>query len=139
MDVGYERASLDDFDPNPEKPSRRWEVSRHLGIEGYHFNVAVLEPGEPMAQSGLHYHTEQQEFFYVVEGRCRVELADDTFDLGPDEMVVFHPGTAQLLHNPFDTRCKLIAVGYPQAGHGTVEAVESTDELLARRYQEATD
>ncbi len=136
MNTGYERARLEALDTNPEKPSRRWEISKQLGIEGYHFNVAVLDPGEPMAQSGLHYHTDQEEFFYVIEGRCRVELVDEAFDLAADEMVVFHPGTAQLIHNPFETPCKLIAIGYPPEGHETVEAVESTAELLAERYPE---
>lgn len=136
MATGYEHAHLADLDTTPEKPSSRWEVSKQLGIEGYHFNVAVLEPGEPMARSGLHYHTDQEEFFYVIDGRCRVELREDAFDLGPDEMVLFHPGTAQLLHNPFDEPCKLIAIGYPPEGHESVTAVESTAALLARRYPE---
>lgn len=136
MDTGYQRASLADLDPNPTKPADRWEVSKHLGIDGYNFNVAVLEPGEPMAQSGLHYHTDQEEFFYVIDGRCRVELEEGSFDLATDEMVVFREGTAQLIHNPFDQACKLIAIGHPPSGHETVRAVESTKELLARRYPE---
>lgn len=136
MNSGYERAELDDLAPNPEKPSSRWEVSKHLGLDGYNFNVAVLESGEPLAQSGLHYHTDQEEFFYVIEGRCRVELEEGSFDLSADEMVLFRPETAQLVHNPFDRPCKLIAIGYPPEGHGTVEAVESTEELMARRYPE---
>lgn len=136
MAAEYDHVALADLETNPAKPSKRWEVSRQIGIEGYNLNVAVLEPGEPMAQSGLHYHPGQEEVFYVIEGRCRVELADGSFDLKPDELVRFHPGTAQLLHNPFEEPCKLIAIGYPPEGHETVQAVESTAELLARRYGE---
>ena len=136
MASGYDHVALADLEPNPTKPAKRWEVSAQVGIEGYNLNVAVLEPGEPMAQSGLHYHSAQEEVFYIVEGRCRVELTDGAFDLDTDELVRFHPGTAQLLHNPFDEACKLIAIGYPPQGHETVHAVESTADLLDRRYGE---
>lgn len=130
---GYERAALSDIEANPEKPSQRWEISPQLGIQGYNFNVAVLEPSERLSQTAFHYHENQEEFFYVIDGECRVEAENESFDLSRDEMVVFREGAVHLLHNPFDEPCKLIAIGYPADGRRPVHLVKSYRELLEER------
>ncbi len=128
------RATLDELETNPDKPGRRWEISPQLGIGDYNFNVAVLEPGEPLSQSGYHYHESQTEFFYVVSGRCRVETEDGSFDLRGDGMVLFPRAAVHLLHNPFDEPCKLIAIGSPPAGRRPSRGVRTYTELLEERY-----
>lgn len=130
---GYERAALSDIEANPEKPSQRWEISPQLGIQGYNFNVAVLEPSERLSQTAFHYHENQEEFFYVIDGECRVETENESFNLSRDEMVVFREGAVHLLHNPFDEPCKLIAIGYPADGRRPVHLVKSYRELLEER------
>lgn len=136
MVAAYKRAALRELTPNPAKPAARFEITEALGLSGYNFNVAVLDAGERLPQSGLHYHDAQEEFFFVVAGRCRVELADEQIDLAQDEMIVIRPGTAQMIHNPFDEQCKLIAIGYPPEGHATAEMVKSADEVLGERELE---
>lgn len=134
MRPSYVRADLVDLETNPEKPGRRWEVSPQLGIGDYNFNVAIVEPGERLSQSGYHYHESQTEFFYVVSGRCRVETEDGSFDMGADGMVLFPRAAVHLLHNPFDGPCKLIAIGSPPAGRRPSHRVQSYQDLLAERY-----
>lgn len=134
MDPGYVHASLEDFATAPEKPATRWEVSPQLGMGGYNFNVAELETGQRLAQNAFHAHANQEEFFFVIEGRCRVETATDSFDCGPDEMVLFRRGAVHLLHNPYTDPCRLIAIGHPAAGRRPVEPVEDFDALIAERY-----
>lgn len=129
-------ATLEELETNPEKPGRRWEVSPQLGIDGYNFSVAVLDPGEPLSQSGYHAHESQAEFFYVVAGRCRVETEEGSFDLAEDGMVFFPRAAVHLLHNPFEAPCKLVAVGCPAAGRRPVTRVQRYEELLAERYPE---
>lgn len=136
MPPGYERAALADVARNPEKPSDRWELSPALDLAGYNFNVAVLAPGERLSRTAYHRHPDQEEFFYVLEGVCRVEVEDGSFDLGPDEMVVFRPGVVHLLHNPHAEPAKLVAVGAPPEGRHPVEQVQSYESLLAERYPE---
>ena len=131
---GYAHRPLSSFDANPEKPGRRWELSPALGVEGFNFNVAVLEPGERLSQNAYHYHENQTEFFYVVEGRCRVEVEDGSFDCGADEVVSFEKGVVHLLHNPFEEPCKVVAVGHPPEGRHPVERVQGFEELLTERY-----
>lgn len=136
MAATYERTALAELTPNREKPAARFEITAALGLTGYNFNVAILEGGERLPASGLHYHDAQEEFFYVVAGRCQVELADGSVDLEPDEMIVIGPGTPQMIHNPFAAECKLIAIGHPPEGHETAEIVKPAEEVLAERYPE---
>lgn len=137
MSSGYTHATLADIPVAPDKPASRHEVSKALGIDGYNLNITVLEPAERHPHSGLHYHEAQEEFFYVMTGRCRVETESDSIDLGADEMVVFRPGTAQMIHNPFDSTAKILAIGYPADKHQPAEIVQAAEDLLAERYPEA--
>ncbi|MFB6122336.1 MAG: cupin domain-containing protein [Haloferacaceae archaeon] len=139
MADGYERASLDDVAPNPEKPSDRWEISKALGTTAYNYNVAVVDPGERLSRTAYHAHPNQREFFHVVDGRCRVEAPDGSFDVATDDVLLFEAGVPHMLYNPYDAPCKLVAVGAPPDGHHPVEQVQSFDEVMAERYPERTD
>ncbi|MDX1745726.1 MAG: cupin domain-containing protein [Halobacteriales archaeon] len=134
MDSGFTHASLTDLMTNPDKPGTRWEVSPQLGIMGYNFNVAVLEPGDRLSQNAFHAHANQEEFFFVVSGRCRVETATDSFDCNADEMVLFRRGAVHLLHNPYEEPCRSVAIGYPATGRRPVESVADVETLLKERY-----
>lgn len=130
----YTVSSLDTESRNKEKPGTRWEVSPTLGIDGYNYNVAVLAPEERLSQNAYHYHENQAEFFHVIEGQCRVEVDDDSFDLATDDVVYFEAGVNHLLHNPFDDACKVVAIGCPPEGRYPVHQVQSYEDLLAQRY-----
>jgi mannose-6-phosphate isomerase-like protein (cupin superfamily) len=134
MTDGYDHRSITELDVNPAKPGRRWELSPQLGIADYNFNVAVLEPGERLSQNAYHYHENQEEFYYVVDGRCRVEVEDEFFDAVTDDAVRFDRGVSHMLHNPYDDPCKLVAIGSPPEGRYPVQQVQSYEELLAERY-----
>ncbi|WP_254546753.1 cupin domain-containing protein [Halomarina pelagica] len=136
MGDGYHRVSLTDLETNPEKPGRRWEVSPALGVEDYNLNVAVLAPGERLSQNAYHYHDDQEEVYYVVDGTVRVEVEDGSFDAATDDAVRFEAGVPHLFHNPFDAPCKLVAIGSPPEGRYPVRQVRSYDDLLAERYGE---
>ena len=55
-----------------------------------------------------------------------------------DEAVMFEKGTegAHVIHNPTETPCKLVAIGWPPEGRYPVHQIEETEELLARRSSE---
>lgn len=138
MTSDYDYHAVDDFETKPDKPGRRWELSPQLDIDVYNFNVAVLEHGEALSQNGYHYHENQEEFFYVVDGRCQVEVEDGSFRLRVDEVVRFDEGVVHLLHNPFEEPVKLIAIGSPPEGRYPVQQVESAADLLRNRYGTTT-
>ena len=136
MDEGYRHRSLADFDINPEKPGRRWELSSVLGIAEYNLNVAVLAPGERLAQNAYHNHPNQREAYYLTDGCCRAEVGEDSFRMDADDVLVTDPGVDHLLHNPFETECKLLAIGAPPEGRYPVEQVRSYEGILDERYDE---
>lgn len=134
MSDGYKHRSLSELDTNPDKPGRRWEVSSQLGIDDYNVNIAVLEPGERLSENAYHAHPNQAEFYYVADGRCRVEVEDGSFDAETDDVVRFDEGVPHMLHNPYDDPCKIVAIGAPPEGRRPVHQVQGYEELLADRY-----
>ena len=132
----YTLAAVSDHEVNDEKPGRRWELSPPLGLTEYNYNVAELERGERLSENAYHYHENQTEFFHLLEGRCRVEVEDGSFTIGPDDLIVFEPAEPHLLHNPFDEPCRLIAIGSPPDGRYPVERLQSYEALLEERYGE---
>ena len=134
----YHHHAIDEFETNPKKPGQRWELSPQLGIDEYNFNIAVLDRGEPLSQNGYHYHENQQEFFYMVDNRCQVEVEEGAFCLREDEVVRFCKGVSHLLHNPFHETAKLICIGSPPEGRYPVKQTQSAAELLKDRYGSAT-
>lgn len=132
--MAHEHHSVEEFEPNPEKPGRRFELSPELGIDSYNLNVAVLEPGECLSENAYHYHENQRELYYTIAGHCRIEVDDGSFDMAEDDVVVFEPGANHLIHNPFEESCKLIAIGDPPDGRYPVHQVQRFEALLAERY-----
>lgn len=132
--VDYRRAALSDLETNPEKPGRRWEVSPELGMTDYNYNVAELDPGTRLSQNAYHYHEDQREFYHVLAGRCRVEVDEGAFVMGPDEFCRFDAGAPHLLHNPYDEVCRIVAVGAPPEGRHPCHQVQSYEELVEERY-----
>jgi len=71
-------------------------------------------PGQQLPLS-YHYHDEQVEAFYVLEGRLHVETPEGEFVVGTDEAFVAEPGSPHRAHNPADAegRVRVLAIGAP--------------------------
>jgi uncharacterized cupin superfamily protein len=68
----------------------------HIGV-----HLVRLEPGHDSTQ--YHVHQGEEEFIYIVSGRGRAELGEDTVEVGPGDFMGFAPGgLPHNLHNPFD-------------------------------------
>lgn len=131
---GFEHHALDELETNPEKPGARWELSPVFGLDAYNVNVAVLDPDTRLSQNAYHSHDDQTEFYYVTDGRCRVELPEDSLDVAAREAFRVDPGVAHLVHNPFDAPCELVAIGSPPEGRYPVHSHQSYADLLEERY-----
>ncbi|RKD88025.1 cupin domain-containing protein [Halopiger aswanensis] len=128
---GWKRIDVTDLETNLEKPGERWELSPQLGIDDFNLNVATLECGERLSQNHFHYHENQKELFYVVDGSCRVVTWEDRFTMSSDELVVFQEGKdgAHVVHNPFEEPCKLVAIGWPPDGRYPVHQLRSLEDV----------
>jgi len=62
-----------------------------------HVNDAVVRLGVVEGEYHWHRHDEDDEFFYVVEGRLIIDLHDRVFDLAPRHGVVIPKG---VMHRP---------------------------------------
>lgn len=133
--MGWTHVRLDDEEPVPDKPARRWVLSPTLGIDAFNFNVAVLDPGERLSRTHFHYHEAHEELFHIAAGRCRIEVEDGGFVAEPGDTVAFDSGPSgvHLAHNPFDEPCRLVAIGWPPDATHPVQQVATREELLDAR------
>lgn len=53
----------------------------------------------PGFDTGAHYHTRIEEFFYVLEGELDLRKGDDVIHAGPGTFVHVAPGTAHFIAN----------------------------------------
>ena len=60
-------------------------------------NESVVRLGVVQGEYHWHKHDEDDEFFYVVEGRFSIDLPDRVVELGPGQGVVVPKGT---MHRP---------------------------------------
>lgn len=57
---------------------------------GTQAGVMIFQPLPPDFSTGLHYHEEADEFFYVISGTGTATIAGQEYDIGPGD-VIFVP------------------------------------------------
>lgn len=71
------------------------------GLERVGLTLARLPPGRE--SFAYHYHQGEEEFLYVISGRGVAEIGDETFEVGPGDVMMFPaPSPGHNLKNPFD-------------------------------------
>lgn len=73
---GYAVSSLDEI-------GEGWgfrKIRKELGVGAFGVNAVVMPPGY---ESGRHYHDEQEELYFVHQGRLEIELDGTKHELGP--------------------------------------------------------
>jgi len=108
-------AELDQWDDRPVDV-RSISVAADLDYEDAPLGMRVYEaaPGEQLPL-GYHYHDEQVEVFYVLEGTLSVRTPEGEYVVGTDEAFVAEPGSPHLAHNPqdADASVRTLAIGAP--------------------------
>jgi quercetin dioxygenase-like cupin family protein len=56
------------------------KVRKELGVTAFGVNAVVMPPGY---ESGRHLHEEQEELYFVHQGRLQIELDGEKHELGP--------------------------------------------------------
>jgi mannose-6-phosphate isomerase-like protein (cupin superfamily) len=94
--TGYTISSLDELG---EGPGFR-KVRTPLGVTAFGVNGIVFPPGY---EGFLHYHDEQDELYFVHRGRARVQVGDETREVGEGGLVHVESTTPRRVSNASET------------------------------------
>jgi mannose-6-phosphate isomerase-like protein (cupin superfamily) len=95
------------------------KVRSPLGVTAFGVNALVYPPGY---EGFHHYHDTQDELYFVHRGRVRVEVGDETRDLGEGGLFHCEATTPRKISNPFEEDAIVYVVGgkdgyVPRDGH----------------------
>ena len=111
--MSYHHVDPSDIEPTPDRPSVQRSISGECGLENLALHQYEVAPGEAIPLA-YHYHTEQEEAFYVVEGELHVETPEREYVVGAGEVFAVTPESPQFAHVPEDgVETTAIVVGAP--------------------------
>jgi mannose-6-phosphate isomerase-like protein (cupin superfamily) len=93
---GYAISSLDELGDGPGFR----KVRRALGVTAFGVNGIVMPPG---FDGFLHFHDTQDELYFVHRGRARVEVGDETREVGEGGLVYVEATTPRRISNASDS------------------------------------
>jgi len=132
-DMGYHVVDPDALDQWDDRDVdvRSINAAAGLDYEDAPLGLRTYEaaPGQQLPLV-YHYHDEQVEAFYVLEGELHVETPDGEFVVGADEAFVVEPGSPHRAHNPADAgeSVRVLAVGGPSVDDAHAYEPGSADE-----------
>jgi mannose-6-phosphate isomerase-like protein (cupin superfamily) len=92
LDVRYQHLEVIDEKALADACPHKWYNQTLCEV-----NDSVVRLGVVQGEYHWHKHDDDDEFFYVVEGRLSIDLKDRTIELGPRQGVVVSKG---VLHRP---------------------------------------
>jgi uncharacterized cupin superfamily protein len=110
----YRVVETEDVEAEPDRPCTLRRLSERAGLEEMAINRFEADPGEQLPLA-YHYHDEQEEAFFVVEGTLHVETPDGEYTVPAGSLFGVEPGSPQRAFNPADAddRVVAIAIGAP--------------------------
>ncbi|MBI4347894.1 MAG: cupin domain-containing protein [Elusimicrobia bacterium] len=102
---------------------KTWDLGEATGAKLLGIDVTEIGPGKK--SSHLHAHSHKEEFFYVLEGRCRLRLGASEHELRPGDAIARPAGTGvpHQFFNPYDAPCRVMMLGV-QGGRGVEDVVD---------------
>ena len=116
--MGYHLVDPDDLDQWDDRPTDVRSLSVAAGHDYQDSKLGLrvyeLDPGE-MSGLAYHYHDEQVEAFYVLDGTLHVETPKEEYVVGTDQVLFVDPGSPQRAYNPEDAEgpVRVLAIGAP--------------------------
>jgi uncharacterized cupin superfamily protein len=106
--------------PDAASPARHVkEIDEAVGTDDAAVNLFVVDPGQRMP-SGYHYHANQEELFYVIDGTIEFQTAEGVVTVEADEAFYVPPGRPQKGSNAGDVQARVLAIGAPKDEPGGV-------------------
>ncbi len=113
--MGYHVIDPDELPVEPDRPCEMHSVSEAAGMDTMGLRTYRVEPGEEIPLSGMHYHDEQEEVFYVVDGTLAVETPDETYQVPRGRFFIAEPDSPHRAHVPENATkpAAVVAIGAP--------------------------
>lgn len=113
--MDYHVIDVADLPVTPDRPSDRRSISDAAGLENLGLHEFHVAPGE-MIPLAMHYHDEQEEVLYVVEGTISVETPADQYVVPAGDAFVAEPESAHRAYVPEDAdgEARVLAIGAPK-------------------------
>jgi mannose-6-phosphate isomerase-like protein (cupin superfamily) len=108
--VTYAFGSLDELGDGPGFR----KVRRALGISAFGVNGIVMPPGFDGFE---HFHSEQDELYFVHRGRARVEVGEEARELGEGGLLHVESTTPRKVSNASDTEDLVLLVVGGKGGY----------------------
>lgn len=109
----YERVVVDDLPDAPGPSDHKKEIDEAIGCETIAANLYVAQPGQRIP-FGTHRHAEQEEVFYVLDGRVAFDTEDGEVTVGTGEAFYVPPKHFQGSRAVGEEPARLLAVGAPR-------------------------
>lgn len=90
------------------------------------------ERDRPLYISPLHTHLEEEEAWYVLEGRLRFLIGGEELEAGAGDVVIAPPGEPHTYWNPGPAPCRYLVVMGPRTARMLEEMHSSTDRSPER-------
>lgn len=74
------------------------------------FAKLIIEPG---VQSRRHFHKETEEIYYILSGQGKVEVGNDTFDIGPGHAIFLPLNVSHQIFNTGDQKLVFVCADAP--------------------------
>lgn len=118
--MGYHVVDPDDVEPTPGRPSEMRSISDAVGLANLGVRRYDVAPGEDVPGIGLHYHDEQEEVFFVVDGELRVETPGREYAVERGQFFVADPGSPHRAYNDASAseNAVVVAFGAPAVDDG---------------------
>lgn len=125
--MGYHVIDVADLPVTPDRPSERRSISEAADLENLGLHEFRVAPGE-MVPLAYHYHDEQEEAFYVVDGAIAVETPEGEKHVEAGSVFVAKPGSPHRAFVPAnaDGVARVLAIGAPSVDDAHVYDDEAT-------------
>ena len=95
----------------------------HPDVHG-NANQSLAEAVVPVGvRTELHYHHESEEIYHFTEGRGKMRLGNEVFDVEPGDTVCIAPGAKHNILNTGDVPLRLLCCSAPPYSHEDTELV----------------
>lgn len=124
-----EKAVVHQFNANAIRHTR--SLGDMAGLTDMGLHIVRVEPGRDTTEH--HFHGQDEEFLYVISGRAEATIGEETFSIGPGDVMVFPKHSpAHSMHVPADAGEDLI---YMMGGTRSPIDVCTYPKIARRMYR----